>query len=469
MSVQLVKPMPPAPSLTKLLGPSFIMLALGLGSGEVILWPYLAANYGLGIAWGAVLGIGLQFLINMEIERYALVKGESVFVGLSARYPWTTWWFMGSTFLGFALPGIIGASAQVFASLIGITQYRPLAAVLLVVIGLILSVGRHVYTLVEGLTRIIIFCGLPFLIVLTFVVARHTDWAALAWGLAGRGEGYWFFPSGMSIATFFGAFAYSGAAGNLNLAQSVYVKEKGYGMGRYAEKIAGLFSGLKKPQFIRLAGETMADTPSEVNMFKQWWRKINTEHGFVFFFLGAWAMALLMLLAYATAYGAPSNREGIHFVITEGATLAERIGPWVGVSFLAVVGVMLFQTQLGVLDSTSRIIAENIALQHLKRKEQGYFNLSRWYAIVVWLQIAVGSALLLFTTADPKSLIVLGAVANAFAMFVHIALVSVLNYRTLPASVQPALWRRVGLGLAFLIFGVFSAVTLVDAFKKLFV
>ena len=40
-------------SLKKLIGPSFILLALGLGSGEVILWPYLAANYGLGIIWGA--------------------------------------------------------------------------------------------------------------------------------------------------------------------------------------------------------------------------------------------------------------------------------------------------------------------------------------------------------------------------------------------------------------------------------
>lgn len=51
-------------SLKKLIGPSFIILALalalGLGSGEVILWPYLAANYGLGIAWGAILGITLK-------------------------------------------------------------------------------------------------------------------------------------------------------------------------------------------------------------------------------------------------------------------------------------------------------------------------------------------------------------------------------------------------------------------------
>src|SRR3989338_8444966 len=100
------KPFPQPLGLRKLIGPSFIILALGLGSGEVILWPYLTANYGLGLAWGALLGISFQYFINLEIERYALVKGESVFVGLLRLYRRAPYWFIGSTFLGFGLPGI---------------------------------------------------------------------------------------------------------------------------------------------------------------------------------------------------------------------------------------------------------------------------------------------------------------------------------------------------------------------------
>src|SRR3989338_1233157 len=102
-----MKPFPTALPLKKLIGPSFIILALGLGSGEVILWPYLASNYGLGIAWGALLGITFQFFINMEIERYALVKGESVFVGIAKIFPRSVYWFIISTFIGFGIPGII--------------------------------------------------------------------------------------------------------------------------------------------------------------------------------------------------------------------------------------------------------------------------------------------------------------------------------------------------------------------------
>ena len=85
----------PAPiPLRKLIGPSFVILALGLGSGEIILWPYLASNYGLGIIWGALLGITFQYFINMEIERYALVKGESVFVGIAKLWRGAPIWFI---------------------------------------------------------------------------------------------------------------------------------------------------------------------------------------------------------------------------------------------------------------------------------------------------------------------------------------------------------------------------------------
>ena len=90
--------MPQPQSLRRIIGPSFIILALGLGSGEVILWPYLSANFGLGVIWGALLGLTFQFFMNMEIERYALAHGESVFVGLTRKLKFIPFWFLLSTF-----------------------------------------------------------------------------------------------------------------------------------------------------------------------------------------------------------------------------------------------------------------------------------------------------------------------------------------------------------------------------------
>ena len=40
------------------------------------MWSYLAANYGLGILWGGLLGITFQFVLNTETMRYTLAWGR---------------------------------------------------------------------------------------------------------------------------------------------------------------------------------------------------------------------------------------------------------------------------------------------------------------------------------------------------------------------------------------------------------
>ena len=456
-------PFPPA--LKKLIGPSFIILALGLGSGEIILWPYLTANYGLGIIWGALLGITFQYFINMEIERYALVKGESVFVGIAKFWKGASWWFIISTFAGFGLPGIIAASAKVFASIIGLNDFRWLAILFLILIGLTLGSGKTVYGLMEKLTKTVLLIGVPFIFILAIILSHPTDWLSLAQGLVGHGNNYKFIPEGLVLATFLGAFAYSGAGGNLNLTQSIYIKEKGYGMGLYAQKIAGLFKHGKKEEEIKLEG-----TDSEINeqtkkQFLAWWKKISLEHAIVFWFVGALSICLLGLLSYATVFGQPNNGQGITFVINEGLMMGKILGPWVGVIFLMAISIMLFQTQLGVMDSTSRIMAENAALIKIKMTGQKTIHLSKIYFSFLWTQIAFGIILFLLGASEPKTLLVLGACLNAVAMFVHIGLVSWLNHHNLHKIFQQALWRKILLGLIFIFFGIFSLVVLIDQLK----
>ena len=457
------KPFPEPIPFKKLLGPSFIILALGLGSGEVILWPYLASNYGLGIAWGAILGITFQYFINMEIERYALVKGESVFVGIYRLWKPATYWFILSTFIGFGLPGIIAASAKVMAGVLGFQDFRWLAILFLLLIGIILSAGRTVYGVMERVTKTILLFGIPFIFILAIIVSTEADWVALLSGVIGRGEGFWFLPEGIALASFLAAFAYSGAGGNLNLTQSIYIKEKGYGMGAYSQKISSLFAR-KNEEEIKLKGVDCEVNEENISRFKKWWKLVSLEHAFVFWFLGIVSMLLLMILSYATTHGLPGNAEGIYFVLSEGTIIGEMLTPFIGTLFLVAISIMLFQTELGVLDSTSRIMAENVAVRKLDGAEKGKINLSRIYYLFVWGQILFGSVLFLFNISEPKTLIVLGAVINAFAMFVHIALVFWLNQKELPKVFRPGWIRKIILAVIFLFFGFFSLLVVLDKF-----
>lgn len=452
------KTFPKALPLKKLIGPSFVILALGLGSGEVILWPYLASNYGLGIAWGALLGITFQYFMNMEIERYALVKGESVFVGFARLWKKVPIWFIFSTFLGFGLPGIIAASAKVLSSVLEVDDLRWIAIPMLLIIGLILSSGKTVYGMMERITKLVIMIGVPFIFVLTFILAQGADWSALAQGFVSIGENYRFLPEGIVLATFLGAFAYAGAGGNLNLTQSIYIKEKGYGMGMYAQKLAGLFRIKKQAHKVDLSGADFELTPEALSRFHLWWKRISIEHAIVFWFVGGSSIMLLMLLAYATVHGLSGVEQGIDFVLFEGAAIGSQLGSWVGILFLLAVSIMLFQTQLGVMDSTSRIMSENVVLM------KNELNLAKWYAGFVWAQIAFGIILFLAGLTEPKFLIVLGACINAVAMAVHVGMTFILNQKTLEKPLRASWWRKILIGVIFLFFTIFSLVVIWSQF-----
>jgi hypothetical protein len=459
-----LKSFPVPPSVWTLFGPSFVILALGLGSGEVILWPYLVSKYGLGLAWGAVLGITFQYFINMEIERYALVRGESVFVGISQFLKWAPYWFIISTFIGFGLPGIALSSSSIFGYAFSLSNSAWLAVVILVLIGVILCSGQKVYVLVEKLTRALLLIGVPLILVMAVLTSDWAAWKQLAGGLIGLGEGYYFLPAGIELASFLAAFAYSGAGGNLNLTQSIYIREKGYGMGQYADKMSGLFTGGQNRQ-LRLEGHAFDHTQAgNIRNYKKWWKIISIEHLSVFWGAGLLSMLLLMLLAYNTAYGQAGIPAGVGFIFTQGLSLKQNFGDVFGLVFLLATGIMLFQTQLAVLDSTSRIMGENWLLTRPNRKTS---PLSRFYFGFLWSQIIFGSVLILAGVSSPQPVLVLAAVLNALAMFVHIGLVNYTNFKLLPKVTRPAKWRMAILLLIFILFGIFSFYTISHEIIKL--
>lgn len=424
------------------------------------MWPYLAANFGLGIIWGAFLGITFQFFMNMEIERYALVFGESVFVGF--RRLWRGWpiWFMLSTFIAWGLPGFSAAGSQILNSFFNFKNETLVAVFLLVLVGVILSVGKSLYKTLETFQKTVIFLGIPFIVLLCFLLTKVFDWQVFLVGMFGKGHNYFFLPEGISLMSFLGAFAYAGAGGNLNLAQSYYVKEKGYGMGKFSSKLRGLFS--KENQEARLEGVTFPINKENLSEFKKWWRIINLEHLIIFWLLGFLTIALLSVLSYSLVYGRGGNLQGIGFFFSEAVVIAERLGKTLGIGFLLLGFFMLFSTQVAVLESTSRMISENFLLFGQETDRKGV-NLSGGFYLALWGQIFFGIVILLLGFKEPKSLLTLSAVINALCMFIHLGLTYCLNQKSLPLQLRASFFRKLVLLAAFIFFGVFSFLTLRQA------
>lgn len=449
---------PPAPSFKKLLGPSFILLGLGLGSGELIMWPYLTSKFGMGIIWAAVLGITMQFFINMEIERYALVRGESVFVGLARLGKIFPFWFILSTIVPWMWPGIITSGATLLGSVLGIGNVTVFSIILLILVGVILTLGPVLYKTQEFIQKYMIVIGTPFVLVLSLFLAKTPDWVSLGEGLIGKGDGFWFLPAAIPFASFLGAVAYAGAGGNLNLAQSFYVKEKGFGMGKFAGRITSLLTG--KSENISLTGTKFEINDEQVSRFKRWWKLINIEHGIVFWAMGMLTIVLLAFLSYLTLFG-QNGTSDISFVIKEASVLGTRTLPIIGTVFLVIAGMMLFSTQLGVMDTTSRILAENLTL--VSEKKFPPETIRKNFYIFLWIQILAGVVILLLGFDQPLALLTLAAVMNAVTMFVYIGLITYLNFKKLEKPIRPSLFRVGVLALTFIFFGFFTIRTLISA------
>lgn len=457
------KNLPTPPSIFSTLGPSFILLGLALGSGELILWPYLTANFGLGLLWGGLLGITFQYVLNTETMRYTLAWGESVFVGLRKISWLIPLWYIISTFIPWSLPGFSSAAAEILTNFLpGFANLNHaeaiMAVVLLLLTGAILSAGKFLYNTMEWLQKSIILIGLPFMIILTAVLTKQTDWVEAAWGLIGRGDGWWFFPPGIAIASFLGAFAYSGAGGNLNLAQSYYIKEKGWGMGKFATKITSLFAkGDVKP--VKMDGQRFPDTPANRRKWAGWWSVVNFEHSIVFFGLGFVTIAIMAILSKVLVFG-QGVESGLSFLYAESAAIATLTKPYIGTFFLLVAALMLFSTQVGVLESSSRIISENILLLFYKSGRK--FNLSKAFYVALWAQIILGIFIYLSGFNEPRFLLTLGAVLNAAAMMVSFPLIWWLNKTKLAKTYQPKWWRKLIMLAAFAFFATFVYITAQD-------
>ena len=84
-----------------LLGPGLMMAGAAIGGGEWLMGPAVTAQYGGVIMWLALASILTQLAYNVEVSRYALYCGESIFVGYMRLLPGPRFWTAVYLFVDF--------------------------------------------------------------------------------------------------------------------------------------------------------------------------------------------------------------------------------------------------------------------------------------------------------------------------------------------------------------------------------
>jgi hypothetical protein len=444
-----VRELPPPPaSAWPIIGPGVIAAGVGLASGEFILFPYIASQVGLVFLWAAAVGIVTQWFLNMEIERYTLATGETALTGFS-RF-WRHWGLIFAIMTYFAnlWPGWVSSSGTMVTYLFG-GDATWIAVGMLLVIGVTLTLAPVIYIALERVEFVKVG-----LVVLFIAVALAFAVSAKAWGALPRTVTAPEFPTGLGFALILSALVFAGAGGGQNLVQSNWIRDKGYGMGRYVPRLVSPVTGQEEAA-PDAAGSVFEPTAENLTRWRRWWRLANREQLVTFVLISFATIVLMSMLAYSTVYGVPGLANSVSFLRVEGERLKDLVGDWFGTLFWVIGALSLFAAAMGIVDYTSRLAADVLKTSYLRR-----FSESRIYFALVWGLVVLGCAILLAGFDQPLPLLVISACVGGLMMFLYSIMLLVLNRRVLPEQIRPRSYRVVALLWAVALFGVFSALTI---------
>ena len=235
----MVRDLPKPEGLRRLIGPSVILVGVGVASGEYLLFPFIASKAGLAFLWAALAGVAMQFFINMEIERYTLATGQTALTGFTRLWkPWSLILVL-LALLATIWPGWATSAATITTFAVGGGDVNTIAIAGLLAIGVALTSSPVVYQTVERLELLKVGALLVFVVIALFAAVsgtayRDTTEIATSFGT---------FPSEIELAILVGALAAAGAGGANNLVQSNWIRDKGFGMGHYAPRIVSPITG----------------------------------------------------------------------------------------------------------------------------------------------------------------------------------------------------------------------------------
>jgi hypothetical protein len=439
--------------LRKIVGASVILLATAIGSGELIIWPYITTTVGVGLLWLAAFGFATQYFLNMEIERYTLVTGETAVTGFSRFWkPWGIIFALGAI-LPNAFPGWAASGATMITYLIGGGSVPLIATIGLIAIGLAITVSPVVYQTLEKVEMVLVVIIVAFLLLAIIISTDAGVWAGIVTEAPSGVANLPRYINELGIATILGAIAFAGAGGASNLVQSNWIRDKGLGMGARMPKIVSPITG--EEEAAPSIGYMMRTDEENMRRWRSWWKVANQEQIFTFVILGLLTLIGLSVLVASVlpqgTYGEPGD---IAFLQKEAQALGNQIGPWFETFFYVAGFAILFSTNVGIIDYVSRLTADTLKTGYLAQSQ--FWSESKIYFVIAWIMCIGGAAILFAGLEQPLVLLIIASSGGGVVMFLYSGMLIWLNRRALPEPVKLRSWRLVGMWITFVMFAVLS-------------
>lgn len=441
-----IRKLPEAPPSVHILGPTVFLLALGVGMGESFMWPRLVVVFGPDIRWFFLLGVSIQAVVMLEMARYAMATGESIFTGAARVFKPLMWFFFATAIFVYIWPGHMAAGAGAFENLTGI-PWEVTGTIALVFVAVLFTLARVIYDLMEKLLGFTIGILVIGTAVIASMVGNLSDLGDTLTGMFAFG----YFPDEMMTAVWFpvvvGSIAFAGPSGMQQMWYTLHLRESGAAMGAHIPKLTGVAHANKSGLEIEAmpARGFMFDTedPAEMEKWKGW-RKWITFDAFALF----WGTTMLVTISFTVmAMAAARESSAVRERLLEGdrdAALPAMADAFsaaganaLGGIFLGFIAMIGLNATLGLFDSFSRGQADMVFNNSKAGKKIG---MTKLYAMFLWGVVIFGILIVNFGPADgPGAVLDILAFLSTFAMGAYCVTLLLVNNRILPKPIRPGI------------------------------
>ena len=222
------------------IGPGTIALSMSIGSGEWLMGPAVASQYGPALLWITTVAVFFQVIFNQECARYVMYTGETAYAGFMRYSP-------GADLLGCGLyphRAFSGPAGRDGRPLRHRPSLPPFSAIFqepadrgtmmawgyvsFAACFVVLLFGGTVERGLEKISTFIVIWIAVFLLAFNLYLRPRRDLVEV------RSRGFFnsgYFPKGADWVLLGGFAAYSGAGGLGNVWTASWIRDKGFGMG----------------------------------------------------------------------------------------------------------------------------------------------------------------------------------------------------------------------------------------------
>ena len=404
-------------STVKYLGPSVIISATIVGSGEIILTASLGAMVGYTMLWWVLMSCWSKSILQAELARYIVLSGDTylrainrvpgkipgprdsfswpVLMGLLAFFPALT-----------GIGGLVGGAAQ--AVVLVYPEWEPLWVVAFLAVLSAILLGSGSYHRLESIMLIFVLT-FTVLTVLSLIFMQDTKYATSIDQIA---SGFTFDFQMEHAVLALAAYGYTGVNSGEIASYTYWCIEKGYParIGRYdgsaswIRRAKGWLKVLRTDVWITMGLLTCATIP--------------------FYFLGAGVL-----------HASDQRPEGADAISALSHMFTETLGPWS--LWLFVIGAfsILYSSTVASFAAGGRFIPDYLMeLGYLSRDRVDIRkNIIKWYGLIapfIGLSLYAGFQ-------NPVLMVTIAASFAAIMLPVQSGITIYLQSRRLPAEVLP--------------------------------